>query len=72
MSRPEDASIARNLGAFFGHIVNAIKTDPKVQERIHVSSSTQEARQDNGVILRRTTVDEVVLPPDTQPPPQGG
>lgn len=72
MSDPKEPSIARNLGSFFGHIVKAIKTDPNAQERVHVNKTMAEERQPDGVILRRTTVDEVVLPSDTPPPPKGG
>lgn len=64
MAGAGDPSIARNLGAFFGHIVKAIKTDPTAPPSVEVSRSVQEDRQPDGVILRRTTVDEVVLPPD--------
>ncbi len=62
MTAAEDPSIARNLGAFFGHIVKAIKTSPDAPSSVEVNRSVQESRQPDGVVLRRTTVDEVVLP----------
>lgn len=67
MTAPEDRSIARNLGAFFGHIVHAIKTDPTPAPHVEVKKSVQEERRPDGVTLRRTTVDEIVLPPDRTP-----
>lgn len=68
MPEPADSSLARNLGAFFGHIAKAIRTTPDEPRKVEVNRSVEEHRQDDGVVLRRTTVDEVVLPPGAAPP----
>jgi hypothetical protein len=68
MPEPADSSLARNLGAFFGHIAKAIRTTPDEPRKVEVNRSVEEHRQEDGVVLRRTTVDEVVLPPGATPP----
>jgi len=68
MPEPADSSLARNLGAFFGHIAKAIRTTPDEPRKVEVNRSVEEHRHEDGVVLRRTTVDEVVLPPGTSPP----
>ncbi len=48
----------RSLGEFFGHVFKGIRTDPAkkvVRKEVH------EERRDDGVILRRTTIEEVEL-----------
>ncbi|MFO0783091.1 MAG: hypothetical protein U0636_05360 [Phycisphaerales bacterium] len=67
MAERQDPSIARNLGAFFGHIAHAIRTDPDAPQKREVKRTTTEEKTPDGVILRRTTIDEVVLPPDAKP-----
>lgn len=57
-------SLARNLGAFFGHIVKAVKTDParaeKERQRREIRRETEE--EDRGdVILRRTIIEEIEI-----------
>jgi hypothetical protein len=67
MSEGKDKSLAYNLGAFFGHIVRAAKTDVSAPVRECVDSRvvrTQvgEARLDTSqgpLTLRRTIIDEV-------------
>lgn len=69
MGAPEDPTLARSFGAFFGHIVDAIVSDPdKARERVEVRKETTEERRPDGVVLRRTVIEEVVLPPGTEPP----
>jgi hypothetical protein len=65
MSDPQHNSLAFNLGAFFGHIVQAVKTDvtkqPDAATQI-VRKQVGEARletQEGPVTLRRTIIDEV-------------
>jgi hypothetical protein len=65
----EEHSVARNLGAFFGHIARAISSDASGRRAVRIKRSVQESRAEDGVVLRRTTVDEVLLPPG-QPPPR--
>ena len=73
MGAPEEAPLARSLGAFFGHIVGAISSDPAAPAaRAEVRRETEERPGPGGVILRRTVIEEVVLPPGTPlPAPQG-
>jgi hypothetical protein len=65
MSDERPKSIMRSLGEFFGHIAHGIKTDPTKKE---VSRSVEETRREDGVILRRTVIEEVQLPPNAPPP----
>ncbi|MHC4427331.1 MAG: hypothetical protein ACYS0D_01840 [Planctomycetota bacterium] len=52
-------SLMRNLGAFFGHVYKAIKTDP-AKKRTIVSKTVEE--EDRGsMTLRRTTIEEVEI-----------
>lgn len=54
--------LMRNLGEFFGHIVRAVRTDPR---RKVISKTIEERTQDN-VILRRTTIDELEVRPSDE------
>ena len=47
----------RNLGAFFGHIVKAVKTDPREKKTVVRKSVEEETHGD--ITLRRTTIEEV-------------
>jgi len=87
-AKKPEPSLMRNLGAFFGHIVQAIKEDPtapssqaasaeangesgegreqhapKPDDALEVRREIQEARH-GPYILRRTTIDEVIRPPE--------
>ena len=56
----------RNLGAFFGHVARAIRSDP-AKKRTTVSKIVEE--EDRGTMtLRRTTIEEVEFkqPPKTK------
>lgn len=69
MGAPEEPPLARSIGAFFGHIVDAIVSDPDTpRERVEVRKETSEERRPDGVVLRRTVIEEVVLPPGAEPP----
>lgn len=51
----------RNLGEFFGHIVKGAKEDPaksQVQRR-EVNRTVEEREDEQGVVFRRTTIDEI-------------
>ncbi len=72
MDRPKDPPLARSIGAFFGHIVDAVRTDPNEPAKAEVRRETTEERRPDGVMLRRTVIEEVVLPPGTQPPSTPG
>ena len=70
MAGPEkDPPLSRSIGAFFGHIVDAIVSDPdQARERTEVRKETTEEIRPDGVVLRRTVIEEVVLPPGTEAP----
>jgi len=66
MTAPEDPPLARSIGVFFGHIVDAIVSDPNARtERVEVRKEVTEEQRPDGVVLRRTVIEEVVLPPGT-------
>jgi hypothetical protein len=61
MSNPAKKPLMRSLGEFFGHIFQGIRTDPAKKV---IRREVQEQRRDDlgsGVILRRTTIEEVEL-----------
>ncbi|MCK4873375.1 MAG: hypothetical protein KAS72_11675 [Phycisphaerales bacterium] len=59
-----DKSLSRCVGEFFGHIVRAVKKEPR---RTVVDKQVREVKQ-SGVIYRRTTTDEIIeLPPEVPP-----
>ncbi|MEY4226650.1 MAG: hypothetical protein RL190_1407 [Actinomycetota bacterium] len=72
MDRPKDPPLARSIGAFFGHIVDAVRTAPNAPKAAEVTRETTEERRPDGVTLRRTVIEEVVLPPGAQPPATPG
>ena len=51
-------SIARSIGEFVGHIVEGVKSDPAGTRSNEVRRTVEETTQD-GVVLRRTTIEEV-------------
>ena len=51
--------LMRSLGEFLGHIVKAVRTNPKNKNVIR--KTTEETRGEDGVILRRTTIEEVEI-----------
>ncbi len=72
MDRPKDPPLARSIGAFLGHIVDAVRSDPNAPKAAEVRRETVEERRPDGVTLRRTVIEEVVLPPGAQPPETPG
>lgn len=52
----------RGLGRFVGHIWGAVSSKPESRERIEVRRTYERETRD-GVILRRTTIEEIELPP---------
>ena len=72
--RPEDADkpLMRSLGEFFGHVVKGIRTDPAAPPArpapTEVRRPVEEEKRPDGVVLRRTVIEEVELPPGAQPP----
>jgi hypothetical protein len=57
MQTPTRKPLMRSLGEFVGHIIRAVKTDP-ARKVIHKSIDEQ---QQDSLILRRTTIDEVEI-----------
>ena len=51
-------SIARSVGEFVGHIVEGVKSDPAKARTEEVRRTVEETTKD-GVVLRRTTIEEV-------------
>ena len=48
--------------------VDAIVSDPNARtERVEVRKEVTEEQRPDGVVLRRTVIEEVVLPPGTEP-----
>ena len=50
--------LMRSLGEFVGHIVKGLRTDPAKKV---LRKEVREQQRDDGVILRRTTIEEVEL-----------
>jgi len=48
--------LMRSLGEFFGHIIKGAKTDPAKKV---IRKEVEEERREDGMILRRTTIEEV-------------
>ncbi|TVQ53754.1 MAG: hypothetical protein EA377_07355 [Phycisphaerales bacterium] len=53
MAEKKDKTLMRNLGEFVGHIVRAVKTEPKVRRIKH------EEDDHGNMIVRRTTIEEI-------------
>ncbi len=53
--------LMRCLGEFAGHIIKGVRTPAKDGTRQEVSRTVEE-RTEDGVTLRRTTIDEIELP----------
>jgi hypothetical protein len=63
----------RSLGEFFGHIARGVRTDPATaspagKDTRTLKTTVEEERRDDGVVLRRTTIEEIQLPADRPPP----
>ena len=59
MTNSENKPLMRSLGEFVGHIVKAVKHEPR-GKRVVTSKSTQQERRGN-VTLRRTTIEEIEI-----------
>ena len=60
MSDQQKKPLMRCLGEFFGNIAQGIRTNPEADvERKEVNRTVEQRTTDEGVILRRTTIDEV-------------
>lgn len=66
MSAPKKKPLMRLLGEFVGHVAHGVKADPSKPARVHEvrRETTEEVKEtkQGQVVLRRTTIEEVVLP----------
>ena len=60
MASSKDKTIMRSLGEFFGYIAKGVKTDPAKEDVREISRTVEEESKD-GVVLRRTTIEEVEI-----------
>jgi hypothetical protein len=68
MSSGPNKSLLRSLGEFFGHIAHGIKTDPSKPRVVRKTVEHEQRDTPQGpVVLRRTIIEEVELPPKAQP-----
>ena len=51
--------LMRSLGEFVGHIVKAVRSEPKAQRTVLNKTTRQEKR--GAITLRRTTVEEIEI-----------
>lgn len=67
MTGPEPRKpIMRCLGEFFGNIAKGVKTKlGDGTERVEVNRTVEETTDEQGVTLRRTTIDEIEVHPPT-------
>ncbi len=74
MSAPKKKPLMRLLGEFVGHVAHGVKSDPAAVREGHGTAhevrreTTEEVKETPAgqVVLRRTTIEEVVLPPPTE------
>jgi hypothetical protein len=67
MSDQGKKPLMRCLGEFFGNIAQGIRTNPESDaQRTEVNRTVEERTTDEGVILRRTTIDEVEVRHDDE------
>ncbi len=66
MTAPKKKPLMRLLGEFVGHVAHGVKADPAKPGHVHEvrRETTEEVREtkQGQVVLRRTTIEEVVLP----------
>ena len=67
MSTQKKKPLMRCLGEFFGNIAQGIRTNPESDvKRTEVNRTVEEHSTEDGVILRRTTIDEVEVRHDDE------
>ena len=72
--KPASRGLLFNLGAFFGHVVQAVKADVRAERTVLRHETTQEQRDTplGPVTLRRTVIEEVRLDGARQQGPRAG
>ena len=71
MAKEPNKPLLRSLGEFFGHVARGIKTDPTKPTRSVTRETVEHETRDTPqgkVVLRRTIIEEVELPPKNPPP----
>lgn len=67
MNGQKKKPLMRLLGEFVGHVAHGVKADPTKGSQAHEvrRETTEEVKEtaQGQVVLRRTTIEEVVLPP---------
>jgi hypothetical protein len=71
MGDEKPISRMRGLGRFVGHVWGAISTPADGRETVEVRREVEQETRD-GVILRRTTIEEIELPKDSARRAPGG
>lgn len=66
MAKPDEKTIMRSLGEFFGHIVRGVKTDATSNPNVKEVSRQVEEEENDGVVLRRTTIEEIEIHDSTE------
>lgn len=59
--------LMRNLGRFFGHIAEGVRAKPGGAERQEVRREVEQRAREDGVILRRTVIEEIEVPRSNEP-----
>jgi hypothetical protein len=73
-SPQKPTSLARSLGQFFGHLWTSTTKPAPGNPKVEVRRETTQHQVDTPtgpVTLRRTTIEEIELPPGGQSPPRG-
>ncbi len=70
MAAAKKKPLMRNLGEFFAHIIKGVRTDPGKQpaHKQVINMEVQEQEEEN-MILRRTTIDEIEFKKDNPSAP---
>ena len=58
---PQDKTIMRSLGEFFGHIVRGVRANPENTSEVREIHRHVEEESRGDVVMRRTTVDEIEI-----------
>ena len=59
--QPQDKTIMRSLGEFFGHIVRGVRTNPEDTSEVREIRRHVEEETHGDVVMRRTTVEEIEI-----------
>lgn len=72
--RDADKPLMRAIGEFFGEVWKGVKTDPTKPGRVSRRSVEERVQETPGgkVVLRRTIVEEVIVPREPGPRSQRG